>query len=125
MKKLFGWAVIGMMLVAFPVSGICAGKALTFDCTPAIDEITSAKIQFNMATPIDVSLVSTCGSGTDKVTCTDPKSKTICFPDSLWPTGAFTAKATVSNVRTTSEPSSPLNVPGIPTSPGLLKVIQQ
>ena len=109
----------------FPIAGMCAGKALTVDCSVAADEINSAKIQFGVATPVDAPLVSTCGSGADKVTCTDPKSKTICYPDNLWPMGAFTAKVTWANTRAESPPSLPLAVPGIPSSPSLPRTVNQ
>jgi len=116
------WAVCALLLTS---ELMAAGKALTFDCTPPADEITGAQIQIGTSVWIDVPLVSTCGSGTGKVTCTDPASKTICWPETSWPTGAFIAKALVKNDRDTSGPSSPLSVPGVPTSPGSLRVIQQ
>jgi hypothetical protein len=116
--------IIAVVILMFPVHAMCAGKALTFDCTPAADAITGAQIQIGTATPFDVPLVSTCGSGADKVTCTGA-SKTVCWPDTSWPTGAFTAKANVRNDRDTSGYSLPLNVPGIPSSPGLLRAITQ
>ena len=117
------WAI---MAVAFASMIWAAPQALTFDCTPAVDAITSAKIQFNALPPVDAPLVSTCGSGDTKITCTDPASKTICFPDTLWPTpGSFTAKAMVSNIRDSSAYSLPLNVPGVPSSPSLLRAIPQ
>ena len=109
----------------FPISGMCSGRSLTFDCTPVVDAVTSVKLYFNALPAVDAPLVSTCGSGADKVTCTDPASKTICYPDTLWPTTAFTAKATVTNARDTSGQSLPLNVPGVPSSPSLLRAITQ
>jgi len=116
------WAILAFILAS---DLLAAGKALTFDCTPAADAVTGAQIQIGTGTPFDVPLVSTCGSGADKVTCVDPASKTICWPDTEWPAGAFTAKANVRNDRDTSGYSLPLNVPGIPSSPGLLRAIQQ
>jgi len=104
----------------------CAGKVLTFDCTPPADEVIGAKIQIGTNPPIDIPLVSTCGSDPlTKVVCTDPKSKTICWPESSWPTGPFSAKALVLNVRDSSAYSLPLNVPSVPSSPGLLRAITQ
>jgi len=65
MKRLF-LATLGIMILMFPIAGMCAGKALTFDCTPTADEITGAKLIFTVggvAQPaVDVPLVSTCGS---------------------------------------------------------------
>lgn len=126
-----GWCLLACLLFWIMVIGVCtahAEKSLTFDCTPASDAILLATIQFTVGaerSSFDAPLVSTCGSGADKVTCTDPLSKTICFPDTLWPAGAFVAKAMVGNARASSEYSAPLNVPGIPTSPGLLRAITQ
>ena len=107
----------------------CAGKALTFDCTPATDEVTGAKIQFTVGgvaqTPVDAPLVATCGSDpATKVTCTGA-SKTICFPDTLWPTGYSVARAMVSNARDSSAYSLPLNIPGVPSSPSSVRSITQ
>ena len=109
----------------FPISAMCAGKSLTVDCSVPADEINSAKIQFGVATPVDAPLVSTCGSSADKVTCTDPKSKTICYPDNLWPAGAFAAKVMWSNTRADSGYSNPLAVPGVPSSPSSPRAINQ
>jgi hypothetical protein len=122
MKKII---LIAGIILLFPISGMCAGKVLTFDCTPAADAVTGAQIQIGTGTPFDVPLVSTCGSGTDKVTCTDPASKTICYPDTSWPTGPFVAKANVRNARDVSAYSLPLAVPGVPSSPGSLRAIMQ
>jgi hypothetical protein len=121
MKKII---LIAGIILLFPISGMCAGKALTFDCTPAADNVIGAQIQIGTGAPFDVPLVSTCGSGADKVTCTGA-SKTICWPDTSWPTGAFTAKANVRNDRDTSAYSLPLAVPGVPSSPGSLRAITQ
>ena len=117
--------IIILAILLFPIQAMCAGRSLTFDCTPAVDAVTSAKLYFNALPSVDAPLVSTCGSGADKVTCTDPASKTICYPDTLWPTTAFTAKATVTNARDTSGQSLPLSVPGVPSSPSLLRAITQ
>jgi hypothetical protein len=126
MKRIL-FAVI--VILVFPIQALCAGKAITFDCTPAVDEVTGAKIQFTVGgvaqTPVDTPLVSACGSDPlTKVTCTGA-SKTICHPDTLWPAGYSVVTAMVSNVRDSSGYSLPLNVPGIPSSPGLLRAITQ
>lgn len=127
-----GWVLLAALMFFILVLWTCtaraAGKALTFDCTPAVDEITGAKLIFTVGgTPqpaVDAPLVATCGSDPlTKVTCTGA-SKTICYPDNLWPTAAFTARATVSNARDTSAESPPLNVPGTPSPPSLLRSIQ-
>ena len=125
MKHLF-LLTLGVMILMFPVAGMCAGHVLTFDCTNPAEEINGAKIQINALPAVDVPLVSTCGSDpVTKVVCTDPKSKTICYPEASWPTGAFSAKALVLNIRDSSGYSLPLPVPGVPSSPGSLRSIVQ
>jgi hypothetical protein len=121
--------IIAVVILLFPIRAMCAGKVLTFDCTPAGDEITGAKIQFTVGgvaqTPVDAPLVATCGSDpATKVTCTGA-SKTICYPDTLWPTPYSVARAMVSNVRDSSAYSLPLNIPGVPSSPSSVRSIQQ
>ena len=124
MKRARSLLIIGCFLFWSLVIGVLVARAdfLTFDCTPPGDEITGARVQIDAAAPVGTPLVSTCGEDpATKVTCTDPKSKTICFPA---PPGAFTAKALVYNIRADSAFSPPLNVPAAPSSPSLLKIVR-
>ena len=113
-----------LILLLFPAS-VFAAPFLTCDCTPAADLVTSFQLQFDTAAWIDTTAVLTCGSGTDKVTCTGD-SKTICYDLASVSVGAHTVKARAINAWESSADSSPFSFTkgSKPSYPSLLRVVK-
>jgi hypothetical protein len=118
-----------LLLACFsiPCFSVYANPMLTCDCSNASDGITAAQVQFDSGSWITATLASSCGSGTDKVTCTGG-AVTICHDLASLSTGSHTVKAHWSNsqgrVSADSAPVS-LSIPGTPSSPGSQKLVVQ
>ena len=121
MKKLFLFT-LGVIVLMFPIQAMC--KSLTCDCTPVVDAVTGFKLQFGEAAWIDVPAVATCGTGTDKVTCTGAQ-KTLCYDISSLPIGANVVKGRALGPGGVSPDSPPFSFTtyGAPSFP-TFKIVQ-
>ena len=115
--------LILLLPLLFPTE-IFATPFLGCDCTPATDLVTSFQLQFDTAAWIESPAVLTCGTGTDKITCTGD-SKTICYDLAAISVGPHTVKGKALNAWGSSVDSVPFlfTKGSAPSSPSLLRVV--
>jgi hypothetical protein len=113
--------------LTIPCFSVYANPMLTCDCSNASDGITAAQVQFDSGSWITATLASSCGSGTDKVTCTGG-AVTICHDLASLSTGNHTVKGKWSNSQgRVSADSAPLSftILGTPAGPQNQRLVTQ
>ena len=114
MKRLF-LLTLGVMILLFPVSALCA-PFLTTDCTPPADKVTGFQLQFGTQPAIDIPAVACVPVVVD--------GKRIWYDLGTMPVGAFTVKALAKNDWGSSAWTLPLSgIKIVPSSPTLLIIV--